>query len=162
MKMLTTVFMLMLIPFAAHAERGHYIGHRNHQHNQSHFWQDVEHRQYRQDARIERGIERGQLTRREARKLKREQKHVAKQVRHMQRHNYLSRADKREVMEHLNYASDKIRTLKHNRRNAHRRNYSNHDHGRYTHANDYNRNYGRRDRAVWANNGGSAGIYFRF
>jgi hypothetical protein len=79
----------------------------------------------------------------------------------MQRHNYLSRADKREVMEHLDYASAKIRTLKHNRRKAHKRNYNNHDHGRYAH--DYNnRNYGRNDKALWANNGGSAGIYFRF
>ncbi len=160
MKMLTAVLVLMLMPYIAHAERGHKFGHRNQQFNKSYFWQDVERRQYRQGIRIERGIESGQLTRREARRLKREQRHVAKQVRHMQRHSYLSQKAKWEIMEHLDYVSEKIRDLKHNRRYAHRRNYGDHDHNRYTHANDYSGS--NNDGAIWTNSGGSAGVYFRF
>lgn len=61
----------MVIPFAGHAEWKGHSKHRNNEqrHNNSYFWQDVEHRQYRQQARIDRGIEQGQLTRREIKKI---------------------------------------------------------------------------------------------
>lgn len=163
MNKFTLIMVLMLIPFASHAEWSGHSKHRNHEHrhNNSYFWQDVEHRQYRQQSRIDRGIDKGQLTRREIKKLRREQKHIAKQVRNMKRHNYLNKRDKREVMEHLDFVSDKIRTLKHNKHYA-RRNRSSHDgHNQHVYSNE-NRNY-RSDRYLsWANSDSSAGIYFRF
>jgi len=165
MKMLTIAIILMLVPFASHAERNSHFKHRKHeqQQNNSYFWQDIERRQYKQQGRIERGIHKGQLTRREAKKLYREQKHVAKQIRHFQRHNHLSRRDKREVMEHLDYVSDKIRTLKHNQYYVHRDQYKHKKSARHVHANNNDRNYYRNDRYVsWVNDDLQAGIYFRF
>lgn len=153
MNKVTLIMVLMLIPFAGHAEWNGHSKHRNNEqrHNNSYFWQDVERRQYKQQSRIDRGIDKGQLTRREIKKLRREQKHVAKQIRHMKRHNYLSRRAKSEVMERLDFVSEKIRALKHNEYYVRR--------GRFS--ND-NRNY-RADRYLsWANNDSSAGIYFRF
>lgn len=163
MKMLSLIVVLMLVPFVSHAEWNNHFKHRNHEHkhNNSYFWQGIEHRQYRQKSRIDRGIDKGQLTRREIKKLRREQKHVAKQVRHMKRHHHLSRRDKREVMEHLDFVSDKIRTLKHNNHYARKNRRNNHNHNIYSHVNDH-RTY-RNDRYLsWANNDASAGVYFRF
>jgi len=161
MKMLTIVMVLMFTPFVSHAEWNNHFKHNNHErkHNNSFFWQDVERRQYRQESRIDKGIEKGQLTRREVRKLHKEQKHVAKQIRHIRRDNRLSRGDRREVMEHLDYVSDKIRSLKHNQRYAHRKNHNKKVNQGYSN----NRNSYRNDRYLsWANNASSAGIYFRF
>jgi len=160
MKMLTIAIILMLVPFASHAERNNHFKHRKHeqQQNNSYFWQNVDRRQDKQRSRIERGIKKGQLTRREIKKLRREQKHIAKQVRHMKRHNHLSPGDRREVIEHLDYASNKIRNLKHNQYYIQRDNNMRHGHGQYTHLN--NRAYINDRYVSWANN--SAGIYFRF
>lgn len=158
MKMLTIVIALMFTPFVAHAEWNNHFKHRDHERRQNHspFWRDVEQRQNRQASRIERGIDKGQLTRREVRKLRREQKHVAKQLRYLRRHNYLSRRDKRDVMEHLDYVSNKIRSMKHNERYAQRGKYNKHN--RHVHVDN-----NRHDRYLsWANNASSAGIYFRF
>jgi len=155
----------MLVPFASHAERNSHFKHRKHeqQQNNSYFWKNVDRRQYKQEGRIERGIKKGQLTRRETKKLHREQKHVAKQIRHFQRHNHLSRRDKREVMEHLDYVSDKIRTLKHNQHYVHRNQYKHKKSARRVQSNNYDRNYYRNDRQVsWVNNDLQAGLYFRF
>jgi len=165
MKMLTIAIILMLVPFASHAERNSHFKHRKHeqQQNNSYFWKNVDRRQYKQEGRIERGINKGQLTRREAKKLHKEQKHVAKQIRHFQRHNHLSRRDKREVMEHLDYVSDKIRILKHNQHYVHRNQYKHKKSTRHVHSNNNDRNYYRNDRYVsWVNNDLQAGLYFRF
>jgi len=155
----------MLIPFVSHAEWSGHSKHRNHEHkhNNSYFWQDIEHRQYKQDSRIERGIEKGQLTRREAKKLHREQRHVAKQIKHLKRHNHISRSDKREVVEHLDYVSQKIRALKHNQHYAHRDSHNHKKQQRHTYSNDKRRDYYGNNRMLsWANDVASAGLYFRF
>lgn len=164
MKMLTTLMVLMIIPFTSHAEWNNHFRHQSHhqERNSSYFWQDIDHRLNRQDARIERGIEQGQLTRREIRKLKREQRHVAKQVRHLKRHDYLSHDDKREVSEHLGYVSNKIRKLKHNEHYVHRER-NHYSHNSRAHRNDRYSNFYRNDRHLsWANNNSSVGLYFRF
>lgn len=86
---------------------------------------------------------------------------MAKQLRHMKRRNYLSRRDKRDVMEHLDFVSEKIRALKHNKYYARRGRFSNDRHNQRVYSNG-NRHY-RPDRYLsWANNDSSAGIYFRF
>jgi len=164
MKKLTLIIVLMLIPFTSHAEWKGHSKHRNHEHrhNSSYFWQDVEHRQYKQESRIERGINKGQLTRREAKQLHREQKHVAKQIRHLKRHNYISHRDKREVKEHLDYVSQKIRALKHNQHYVHRDNYNHKKQQRRVHSNNNRDYYGNNNMLSWANDVASAGIYFRF
>jgi len=165
MNKLTLLMVLMLIPFAGHADWKNHYKYRNNEprHNNSYFWQDVENRQYKQERRIKKGIERGQLTRREVKKLHREQKHVAKQIRHLQRYNYLNRRDKREVMEHLDYVSDKIRTLNHNQHYVHREQYRHKTAVRHGYSNNNDRNYYRNDRYVsWINDDLQAGIYFRF
>lgn len=170
MKMLVVATILLLSPFASNAEWKSHFKHRHneHRHNNSSFWQGVEDRQYQQMSRIERGVGRGQLTRRELKKLKREQKHIAKQVKHMKRHNYLSERDKGEVLEHLDYVSNKIRSLKHNehytRRNshsAHRSNHSGRGHKQYIHSSN-SRVY-RNDRYLtWANDDSALGLFLRF
>ena len=151
----------MIIPFTSQAERSHHFKHRHteQKHNNSYFWQDVERRQHKQERRIERGVDKGQLTRREAKKLHREQRHVAKQIRRLARYNYISRQDKRDVMEHLDYVSEKIRILKHNQNYVHRKAYRYEKSTRHIGSNHRDRN----DRYVsFMNEDLRAGIYFRF
>ncbi len=150
----------MFTPFASYAERNDHFKHRDHEqqrNNISYFWRDVAQRQENQNYRIERGIQKGQLTRREVKKLFREQRRAARQIRHYKRYNFLSHRDKREVMECLNYVSDKIRALKHNKYYAYRGEYK-HKKQRYSN----NRNYGNERYLSWVDNDVSAGIYFRF
>lgn len=148
MKMLVGIFALMLISFASHAQWnvrfgnvdfGH--GQYEREHDNSVFWQIVEERQCSQQDRVELGLEQGQLTRREIKKLQREQRHIAKQVKHMKRHNYLTRRDKREVMEHLDYVSEKIRALSHNRHYSHRKQHHYSNKGQYVYSNNNARQY---------------------
>ncbi len=149
---------LIFTPLVSHAQWNNHSRHRGHhqEHNNSYFWQDVERRLDRQESRISRGIDKGQLTHREMKKLKREQRHVAKQARHLKRHDYLSRSDKREMMEHLDYVGHKIKSLKHNGNHMHRER----NRHRYT---NRQRNYYRNDPVLsWANNNSSVGLYFRF
>lgn len=165
MKKLIIAIVLMFTPFVGHAEWNNHFkqSHHEQRHNNSYFWKDVEHRQHKQASRIQRGIKKGQLTRREAKQLHREQKHVAKQIRHLRRDNHLSRHDKREVVEHLDYVSGKIRNLKHNQHYAHRDHYSHKKQSRHVYSNDNNRNdYGKNRFLSWANDDVSAGVYFRF
>ena len=148
MKILVGIFALMLTSFASHAQwnvrfgsvdfgRGHY----EREHDDSVFWQVVEERQCSQEDRIEFGEGQGQLTRREIKKLQREQRHVAKQVRHMKRHNHLTQRDKREIMEHLDYVSKKIRVLSHNRNFTHRERHHYKKRGQYASSNNNARQY---------------------
>lgn len=152
MKKLALVIVLMLLPWSTYAQdwgynkHGKTYGHA--QHNYS-FWQDVERCQDEFHWSIDRGIEKGQLTRREVKKLNREQRHLAKKIRHFKRHRYLSHADERIIMDHLDHVSDKIRHFKHNNhyaRHSHR-NYNNRHNQAFIQHNDYNL---------------SAGIHFSF
>ncbi len=163
MKMLALAIILMSFPWASHAEEWEHSEHRDRGYNNSYFWQDVQRRQHRQDSRIERGVHKGQLTHREVKKLRREQRRVAKQIRHISRRHYLSHADKRCVMEYLDYVSEKIRILKHNDRYAHRGRYDDreykHNYQSYTDNQSY---YTNDNMLTRANTDYSAGFYFRF
>jgi hypothetical protein len=166
MKMLALAILLMSFPWASHAEGWKHSKHRDHYqrgHNNSYFWQDVQQRQHRQDLRIEKGIHKGQLTHREVKKLRREQKHIAKQIRHMSRHHYISRADKRSVFEHLDYVSKKIRILKHNDRYAHKGRYNHRKHKHNYQSYTDNQSYYTNDNMLTkANTNYSTDFYFRF
>lgn len=165
MKILALVIVLVFTPLVSHAEWGNHSRHNNYssRNHNDYFWQDIQQRQHRQASRIDKGINRGQLTRREIRKLKKEQKHITKQIRHYKRHNQLSYRDKRKVNEHLDYVSGQIRNLKHNDRYA--RNRHQHNSGQHRTRTNHNdrRSYNRSNNYLsWANTGSSAGFYFRF
>ena len=166
MKMLVLICVLFATPFVSYAERGDYSRHNKHnsnRQNNSYFWQDVQQRQHKQASRIQRGIAKGQLTRREIKKLKREQKNVAKQIRRYKRHNRLSYQDRHALIERMDHVSDRIIGLKHNDRyvqnRKHKQGYSNYR----APVKVNHRNYVSRDNHLsWVNNGSSAGFYFRF
>ena len=159
MKMLALIIVLVFTPLVSHAEWGNHSRHNNYssRNHNNYFWQDVQQRQHKQSSHINRGIDKGQLTRREIRNVKKEQKHVAKQIRHYKRHNHLSYHDKRIITNHLNHVSGQIRNLKHNDRYARNRHHHQ-SHANYNHRNSYRRN----NYLSWTNAGSSAGIYFRF
>ncbi len=166
MKTLILIISLLTLSFSAYAERGHHYKHRDSEHrrNQSYFWQDVNHRRDRQVARIERGIEKGQLTRRELRELRKELKHIAKHLRSLKHQGYLRHREKRDVMEHLDFMSERIRHLKHNRFYAKR--HPVHKYQRYSHTNPYKAGHREYDRKrgffSWRDDSSAAGVYFRF
>jgi hypothetical protein len=91
--------------------------------------------------------------------LRREEKHVAKQIRHYKRrHRHISYSGRREIMDHLDFLSNRIRELKHNDRYSRR---AKHNHQKYTHYNNRHDNrYSRQ--ASWRNNEYSTGFYLRF
>ena len=160
MKMLALAILLISFPWIGHAKGWDHFNQDRHYHNghdSSSFWQDIERRRYKQHKRIDRGIEKGQLTRREIRKLARERKHVAKQIKHFKRHRHMSYANKQSIMRHLDQYSDQIAHLKHNDRYA-RRDRHNHRAYRQHNNNDY-----RDDRRLsWAGNKYSSRYDLRF
>lgn len=161
MKVLALAVILMSFPFAIQAKSWDHSRH-NHDHRdyqKSSFWEQVEQRQYRQHSRIDRGVEEGRLTKREAKKLRREEKHVRKQIKHYKRHHYqVNYEGRRDIMDHLDFLSKRIRELKHNDHYSRR---ARHNHQKYTH---YDKRYERRDsrQAAWQNNNYSRGFYLRF
>lgn len=68
----------------------------------------------RQHTRIERGIDSGELTRREARRLKKQQRRIHRLARELSANEQVSRRERRILTEKLNRASDRIYELKHN------------------------------------------------
>jgi len=74
----------------------------------------------RQHDRIEQGIESGELTRREARRLKRQQRKIRQLADVLYEDHGLSRRDRRLLREELDRASDRIYRLKHNDKRRHR------------------------------------------
>lgn len=70
----------------------------------------------RQHDRIRHGIRNGELTRKEAKKLRRENRHIAKLERKFTRDGRLDRNERRTLRRELDQASRKIRKLKHNDR----------------------------------------------
>ncbi len=157
----------MSIPLIGQAKNWKHDNFDKH-HNHSSFWENVERRQYRQHERIDQGIQSGQLTRREVKKLKRKKRYVAKQIRNIKRHRYLSYEDKSCVNEYLDNYSAKIRHYKHNDHYARRNKYNRHKDNYQSHNHQYDRNYKkdryyRKDRQFsWAKNDYSAGIYFKY
>ncbi len=161
MKMLVLAILLMSFPWVSQAKGSGHSNHDRHYyhgHDNSSFWQDIEERRYRQHSRIDRGIEKGLLTKREIRELAREQRLVAKQIKHFKHHRNVNYSNKKSILSHMDQYSDQIAHLKHNNRYVRR---DRHNHRAYSHHN--NKNYYRNDnRFSWANNDYSPGFYFRF
>jgi len=74
----------------------------------------------RQHRRIESGIDSGELTRREARRLKKQQRRIRRLAYDMSEDGRLSRRDRRELHDRLDRASDRIYRFKHNDATRHR------------------------------------------
>lgn len=68
----------------------------------------------RQHIRIERGIESGELTRREARKLMKQQRRIHRLAREFYADDHLGKRERRILTQKLDRASDRIHALKHN------------------------------------------------
>jgi hypothetical protein len=68
----------------------------------------------RQQNRIERGIDSGELTRREARTLKKQQRRIHRLAREFYADDHLCKRERRILHKKLNRASDRIYALKHN------------------------------------------------
>lgn len=75
-----------------------------------HLHQRLERQQYR----IEKGIDSGALTRKEAKKLRRQQRKIRMMVRHFREDGVLTRAERHKVRDKLDRASDRIWAFKHN------------------------------------------------
>lgn len=117
MKMLTLAVVLMFLPLLSHAKGTQYYGYENHhqKHGELSFWENVERRQYELHRSTDRGVKKGQLTRREVRKIEREQKSLAKNIRHSKRFHSISSSSRRKIMEQLEHVSCKIDDLRHNK-----------------------------------------------
>ncbi len=102
------------------------------------FWQAVEDQLCRQMDLIDSGIANGQLTRREAIKLRGEQQHAAHQVEHYRQHGYLSYDHQHELMSYLNHVTDRINRLKYNSKTKYHK-HNKHRHNKHRH-NNYNHN----------------------
>lgn len=84
----------------------------------------------RQHFRIENGIDSGELTRKEAKKLRREQRKIRRMTRRFREDGVLTKHERHKIRERLDRASDRIWTFKHNdwhRRDHHQEQYSYHD-----------------------------------
>lgn len=159
MKMLALAILLISFPWIGHAKGWDHFNqdrYYQHGHDSSSFWQDVERRRHRQHIRIDRGIEKGQLTRREVRKLARERKHVARQIKRFKHHRHMSYANKQSVLRHMDQYSDQIAHLKHNDRYVRR---DRHNHRAYS---DHNNHYRNDRRLSRISNDYSSGLYLRF
>lgn len=91
----------------------------------------------RQQIRIERGIESGQLTRWEARKLMKQQRRIHRLARDFYADDHLGKRERRVLNKKLDRASDRIRALKHN------------DEYRYSRYGDGYRHRERNDVSYW-------------
>jgi hypothetical protein len=160
MKMLALTILLLSISSFSQAKSWKHNSHNDHsdKHNSHYFWQDIEKRQHDLHSNIDHGIKRGQLTHREIKKLKRERKHVSREIKHFKRHQYISRSNKRKILNHLEHYGAQIYDLKHNNHYSHK---NRHDHHQYSHKNNRNE-YKNRRHTSWANNNFSSGFYFKF
>ena len=81
-------------------------------HHASRFEQRID----RQHRRIERGLRSGELTRKEAKRLRKQLRQIAKLERRYTRDAFLDRHERRKLHNKLNVASERIYRLKHNDR----------------------------------------------
>ena len=122
---------------------------------------DDDYREYRFEQRIDRqkdrirhGVKNGELTRKEAKKLRRQNRHIAKLERRFTRDGHLDRYERRTLRQELNQANRKIRKLKHNDRYRDRgyvRQYHNyHYYPRYERYDDKHYRHKRYDDNGWS------------
>ncbi len=94
-----------------------------------HFHQRLERQQYR----IEKGIDSGALTRKEAKKLRRQHRKIRKMARHFREDGVVTKAERHKIRNKLDRTSDRIWAFKHNddryRRGDRHHRYSYHDNG---------------------------------
>lgn len=152
----------MLVSFSSQAKKDHYSrdGHDYQKVNKSYFWQDIKQRLHNQSNRIDKGVKKGQLTHREVKKLRREQKHIAKQIKHFKKHNYLSSRDRHELINHLDYMQDKISDLRHNEHYVHKyTKYYDHKHGDSYKARN---SVGKKRYISWVSNESLSRVFFNY
>ena len=77
--------------------------------------QRIHKRQNNQARRINRGIDNGQLVRREVRTLRKEQRRISERLRHFQYDGRLNRHERNKINNMLDVASNHIRNKRHNR-----------------------------------------------
>lgn len=121
-----------------------------------HFHQRLERQQYR----IENGLESGELTRREAKKLRRQQRKIRRMVKYFREDGVLTKAERNKIRNKIDRASDRIWAFKHNDDRYHREHrnhkYSHHDHrhdkyekSRHSGRLFANENHGSGYRSIW-------------
>jgi hypothetical protein len=81
--------------------------------------QEIDARQARQEARIERGIARGEITRWEARTLLQGQRQIARFEAHAKADGRVTREEMRQLTAMLDQADAQIRELRHDRNGRH-------------------------------------------
>ncbi|MBT8440259.1 MAG: hypothetical protein KJO91_11070 [Gammaproteobacteria bacterium] len=98
----------------------------------------------KQKSRIRQGVKSGELTRKEASKLRHQQKKIAKLERKLSRDGYLTRHERKKLNRRQNKASERIYRLKHNDQSRdhghqHHKSHRGHHDGRYNkpYYNDY-------------------------
>lgn len=156
MKTMIILITLFAFPWVASAKNYNhsYYGNKNHG-----FWKQIDQRQYKMQRRIDRGIDSGQLTRREVKKLRHSKARLKQQINQFRDKRFLSYSEKRCVIDYLDDYSEKIHHLKNNDRYARHRNQYEDD---YYPRSDYNHRHYNNRRYGWANRDNSAGFYVRF
>lgn len=106
----------------------------------------IEKRMDNQRHRIRNGVRSGELTRKEAKRLRKQQRKIARLERRFMRDGFLDRREYREINSRLDTASNRIYRLKHNdrysdnRHNHDRHSYNRHSYNRHNHdRHSYNR-----------------------
>jgi len=91
----------------------------------------------RQNWRIQQGVRSGELTRKEAKRLRKQHRRIAKLEHRFWRNDHLNRHERRTLRRELNAASDRIYRLKHNGRYRDRHHRGHHKSVRYQHHDYY-------------------------
>jgi len=91
----------------------------------------------RQNWRILQGVRSGELTRKEAKRLRKQHRRIARLEHRFGRNGHLNRYERGRLRRELNAASDRIYRLKHNGRYRDRHHRVHHKPERYQHDDDY-------------------------
>lgn len=108
----------------------------------------IGHRIDRQEMRIDKGVQRGELTRFEERKLRKQNRRIKRLYRDFRSDGRLNRSERKKLLKKLARASDRIYTLKHNDRY---RKVQHHRRGKHHRRHD--RHHDRYDRIVYSEGG---------
>lgn len=114
----------------------------DHDGRRGHYDNRFEQRLDRQHGRIKQGIRSGELTRKEAKRLRKQHRHIAKLERHFSRDGHLDRYERRTLRRELDDADARIARLKHNDRyRGHKHRHGDRDdgHRHHGHAHDAGR-----------------------
>ncbi len=112
MKFFNTVFVLPLMAVLSNPVMAHY-DHSG--------YSKFDNRIERQHKRINKGVRMGELTKKEAHKLRKQHRHIKKLSRQFNKDGHLSRFERKTLKRELNLASHRIYDLTHNDRNRNKR-----------------------------------------